>query len=146
MRNTTLTTLTTCSQQHRACERQGATLVEFAMVVPLVFMLGFGFVEFGRYSLARHALEESARVGCRAAIVKNATVGNIEATVKKTLTPFGIKGHQVTVSNLSVNQGDMVTVEISVSYDKVKWMPMPEFLTLKTISAACSLPKEADQN
>jgi len=130
--------------EHRSA-RRGAFLVEFAVVVPIVFVLGFGFIEFGRFSLARHALEEAARVGCRTAIVKGAVVADVDSSVTNTLAPFGISGHTTTISNLNVNQGDMVTVTISVPYESVRWLPTPRFISLATFTVKCSLPKEANE-
>jgi len=47
----------------------GQTLVEFALVVPLLFLLLFGSVEFGRVFHAYHVVTSAAREGARAAAV-----------------------------------------------------------------------------
>jgi Flp pilus assembly protein TadG len=47
----------------------GQTLVEFALIVPLLLLLVFGIVEFGRLFFAHHIITGAAREGCRAAAV-----------------------------------------------------------------------------
>ena len=45
--------------------RNGATLVEFALVAPVFFALLFGTLEFGRALWIQQALQETAIVGAR---------------------------------------------------------------------------------
>ncbi|MFQ5733017.1 MAG: TadE/TadG family type IV pilus assembly protein [Planctomycetaceae bacterium] len=140
----TATRITRPDPQPSRSERRGGFLVEFAMVVPFVFLVIFGFVEYSRFALVRHGLEESARVGCRSAIVKGATVDDVKTSVANALAPFGVTGQTTTVSNLSVCQGDIVTVTITVPYSNLKWLPSPQFLSPPAVTVTCSLPKESD--
>ena len=58
----------------RLCGRsEGQALVEFAFVAPLLFLLLFGIIEFGRFVYTGHVLEEATREGARYAIVHGAT-------------------------------------------------------------------------
>lgn len=56
------------STSRRERER-GATLVEAALVTPLLFMLVFGVIEFGTAWFHRSAVEDMSAVGARAASV-----------------------------------------------------------------------------
>ena len=49
--------------------RRGQALVEFALVVPLLFLLFLGIVETGRLVFYLHTLNNAAREGARYAIV-----------------------------------------------------------------------------
>jgi Flp pilus assembly protein TadG len=48
-----------------AAARDGATAVEFALVLPMFLMLVFGAVEFGRLLWTKQALQETAIAGAR---------------------------------------------------------------------------------
>ena len=61
----------------RCSRRRGATLVEFAMVVPVVFVFMFGLIELSRYVMVQQALTSAAHRGCRMAIL--ATTVNDDA-------------------------------------------------------------------
>lgn len=56
------------STSRRGSER-GATLVEAALVTPLLFMLVFGVIEFGTAWFHRSAVEDMSAVGARAGSV-----------------------------------------------------------------------------
>jgi len=50
----------------RVCRAEnGATLVEFALVAPVFFVLLFGTIEFGRALWTQQALQETATAGAR---------------------------------------------------------------------------------
>jgi hypothetical protein len=48
---------------------RGATIVEFAMVLPVFMLLLFGIIEFGRYFFVQHTLQFATREGTRLALV-----------------------------------------------------------------------------
>lgn len=49
--------------------QDGATLVEFALIAPLLFLLIFGIIEFGLLLFNQHVITTSSREGARAGIV-----------------------------------------------------------------------------
>ena len=64
--------------QRFRCER-GQALVEFALLVPVLLLLIFGAIEFGRVFHATHVITSAAREGARAAAVHK---NNEEITIK----------------------------------------------------------------
>jgi Flp pilus assembly protein TadG len=48
---------------------RGATLVEFALVLPFLFMFVFGIMDFGLYFFVEHSLQFATREGVRLALV-----------------------------------------------------------------------------
>jgi Flp pilus assembly protein TadG len=131
---------------NRRGRRRGAALVEFAVVAPLMFLMFFLFIEFDRYIFVRDAMEEAARSGARTAILKDATLDDVQANVAAILAVAGVDGYSVAVTpelSSSFQQGDMITVTVSVDYEDVSWLPSMRFLGDKSISVACSLPREA---
>ena len=57
---------------YRTCDDRGGTLVEFALVAPLLFLLLFGVIEFARVGHGFNTVWTAAREGARYAT----TVGN----------------------------------------------------------------------
>lgn len=128
-------------------DRRGAAAVEFAVIAPLIFVLLFAGIEFGRVLMAYHGLDEAAREGCRQAIAWNATQEDVEQTVGERLASFGIAGYTLSTdpSDLSgVSQWDPVSVRIDVPYGQVSWLPVPRYLQGITLTGSCTLPQESN--
>ncbi len=49
----------------RARNSRGASMVEFAIVMPILFLVLFGVIEFGRYVALVHAVETGSRTAAR---------------------------------------------------------------------------------
>src|SRR5262249_57060777 len=92
----------------RQPQRSAASIVEFAFVAPLMFMLLLAVFEFGRTFMVMELLTEGARVGCRLAIVEGTTSQQIQDTVTNYLAGVGINGDTVGVI---VNDAPVNTVE-----------------------------------
>ena len=115
------------------------------MVAPLLFMIIFLFIEFDRYVFVRQSMQEAARTGARIAILKGATEAEVQEAAAAVLTVAKVEGYTLAVTpglTGDFEQGDLVTVALSVDYGSVSWLPSLRFLQNKTINATCSLPKE----
>ena len=92
--------------------QKGQSLVEFAMVLPLLVLLLFGITDFGRifhaYLTIDHAGREAARV---------ASIGKDNTTVKSTAvndaTGIGLTVGQVEITPATRTSGTDVTVTIT---------------------------------
>ena len=49
--------------------QEGATVVEFAIILPLLLLLIFGIIEFGLFLFNRHVITNAVREAARAGIV-----------------------------------------------------------------------------
>ncbi len=83
---------------------RGQALIEFALTIPVVFMVLFGIIDFGRALYAYDLVTNAARLGTRYAIVHGtsctpspctATSGDIQTYVQSMVT--GIDASSVTV-------------------------------------------------
>jgi Flp pilus assembly protein TadG len=59
----------------RSRDERGSAAVEFALVLPLLLMLVFGIIDFGRMYNAKITLNEAAREGARSAALQTAASG-----------------------------------------------------------------------
>ena len=78
--------------------RTGATTVEFAIVVPLVFLFFFAAYEFSRMSMVRHTVEMAAYEGARRGIVPGATSEDAVNRANEVLAAIGTRDATITVT------------------------------------------------
>jgi len=122
--------LTSRTPSNRAIRRErGATLVEAAVVFPLLFLVLFALVEFGM------AFKNSLSVGhgAREATRAGATFGNdvhanllVLREVEKVMDPVGIAlGLQVRIYDPETSAGDTYTFQEGFAGD-CNWSPCPD--------------------
>ena len=125
--------------------RHGTVVVEFAAVAPVLFLVIFACIEFGRALMAVQSLEEAARSGCRVAVLRGATTTEIEAEVDSILAPSGISVYTVQTQPINFATAERwasITVTVTASFDDMSWLPLPKYLSGQTYTASCTLPKE----
>jgi len=76
---------------------RGQSLVEFALVLPVFFLLLFGVLDLGRGVLAFNSVSNSAREGARTAIVDQ-TVSAINARAIRTSTGAGLSSGDIRIA------------------------------------------------
>ena len=69
------------SVRARSRDERGSAAVEFALVLPLLLMLIFGIIDFGRMLNDKITLTEAAREGARSAALQTAADGIARAKV-----------------------------------------------------------------
>jgi Flp pilus assembly protein TadG len=95
---------------HRLTRDSGAALVEFAIIAPLLFMLVFGIIEFGRAYNAQNTLTHAAREGAREfAITQDAAAG--ETAAKSAATSLNSSNITATFSDCIPGDPATVTLE-----------------------------------
>lgn len=63
-------------------ERRGQSLVEFALILPLLIVVIMGVLDFGRAIAAYNSISNAARTGMRVAIVDQ-TEANVDAAARR---------------------------------------------------------------
>lgn len=124
--------------RNRHRNRGGAAVVEFAIVAPLLFMLVFGIIEFGRMIMVQQILTNASREGARRAIIEDVSGSEVVNLVSEYLTASSIDGATVTVEPMSLNLGfgDPVTVTVEVPFADVSWGGSAWFLGGSTFQAS----------
>ncbi len=77
--------------------RRGQSLVEFALVLPIFFLLLFGVLDLGRGVLAFNSVSNAAREGVRTAIVDQ-TVSAIKARAARTSTGAALSAGDIRIA------------------------------------------------
>jgi Flp pilus assembly protein TadG len=102
--------------------RRGQALVEFALILPLLMLVLFGIVEFGRAWNAKQVLTDAAREGARLAVVGDPTItqpSQVDDRVKEKIARGGFDTTQVTIAypdGFKTGTGDITSVEVSMPY------------------------------
>jgi Flp pilus assembly protein TadG len=95
----------------RAPRDRGAAAVEFALLLPLLTLLVFGIVDFGRALNAQITLTQAAREGARMAALGEPNVVSGTQAAATGLSPVS-----VTVTSCPVGAGAGVNAVVQVSY------------------------------
>ena len=113
-------------------QRRGATVVEFALVAPVMFLFIFGIFEFGRMMMVQQAVTNAAREGCRkASLVTTINSTDVDTVVRNVMESVIADASNtakvrvnVTPTNMaSLTSGTPVSVDVEVSYSDVSWPP-----------------------
>ena len=86
---------------------KGATVLEFALVLPLLLMLACGIMDFGYLYFQLHLANQAAREGARIAAT-GGTLQNVESSVQNYDSQL-----QVSMSPSSPTSGSNVTVTVT---------------------------------
>jgi len=94
---------------------RGAALVEFAIVLPMLLLVVWGIVDFGRLFFTSNSLATSVREGARyAAVLSSPSAGTaaIKSKVQASFTPFG--GPALTAGLITVLDNSLVDGTVTV--------------------------------
>jgi TadE-like protein len=133
--------------------RRAAAAVEFAVILPVFFLLIFGMIEYGRMIMVQQVITNAAREGARLAVLDGSTTDEVKTRVKSYLTSGSISTTHATVDVYANNNqalgnagfGDPITVSVSIPFLEVSWLPSPMYLGGKTLTATTVMRREAVQ-
>ena len=133
-------------QAHRRAERRkAAAVVEFAVVVPVFFLLIFGMIEYGRMVMVQQILTNAAREGARVGILDNSTTADVTSAASQYLTSANILNPTISVTPnppSSAALGAPVSVTVSVGFNQVSWLPSPFYLGGTTMTFTATMRRE----
>ena len=110
---------------HKLSRETGAALVEFAIITPLLLVLVFGIIEFGRAYNAQNTLTHAAREGAREyAITQDPIAG--EAAAKDAATSLNPANITATLSACDPGQPASVTLEYPFEL-QIAFFPVSSF-------------------
>jgi Flp pilus assembly protein TadG len=121
---TTAATATSSSRRHRHQVKrfrrsggdQGSAAVEFALVLPVLMLILFGIIDFGRMLHARIVLSQAAHEGARtAAILDEAAADNTIDAVLGSMVD-GLEGRDVTDCEGAVGGDATVTLTYGFAF------------------------------
>ena len=125
----------------RKRHRRGATVVEFALTAPLLFLLVMAAIELGRINMILHTTDHAAYEAARAGIVPGADSESIEARAFQVLSTTGVRNAVVTVQPESLDDASEITVSVFVPIGGNAWIA-PKLYTYDGIQGQATLNRE----
>ncbi len=118
--------------------RSGATTVEFAIVVPVIFALFLGTIEMTRLNFIRHSAANAAYEGARKAIIPGSSFTEATDEAMRLMQAVGVS-NGVTAALTTLN--DTMTVTVTVPVNQNSW-GVARFSSGMIITQSCTLSKE----
>jgi Flp pilus assembly protein TadG len=129
-------------RSRRARDRHGATLVEFAFVAPVFFLILLASIEFSRLNVMRHTAAHAAYEAARTALVPGATADEAIAAANTLLGIVGTRGATVTVDPaVLTDETAEVTVDIDIPFNRNALL-VPRFSKNRSLTASSTLRTE----
>ena len=148
------------SQAAIRSRRRGSTLIEFALIVPILTVMLLGIIEFGWLVKNHLTVANVTREGARAASLGK-TVGEIQDRIKNSAKPVVIANSNITLErsgdkgasytgfpadNTSTNpyengvqSGELIRITVKLNHASLTSLP---FMTGKTIQVAVAIVRE----
>lgn len=127
-------------RRFQTARRDGVTMVEFAVVANVMFLMIFTCIEFARINMVRNMAQDAAYYAARAVMVPGATREEAEQEVERLLGSLLASGYEVNVEDFG-NESDEIVVNIEVDLNAVALIT-PIFFKDKTLSTTARLRTE----
>ena len=134
---------------------RGNAILEVMLILPVLWALSMGLVEFGYFFYAKHVFQAAARDAARAAILGSATNASLDAAITNNMTAAGLQncGYTKTVTNASspynaiadvatVTRGTGIKVTVSVNFGNLNVRPLGIIPANKPLSGMTTMIKE----
>ena len=126
--------------------RCGATTVEFALCLPVLFLFTFAALEFSRVNMIRQSVENATYEGCRRGIVPGATVQDVRDATQEVLDTILAQNAQISILPTVITKDTPeVSVTIAVPINSNSWVA-PLFFNGKTVAGTMTLQRERGLN
>ena len=126
--------------------RRGTVTVEFALMVPIAFLLTFGLVEFTRVNMIRNTAQNAVYQAARAAIIPGGTAADAKAEANSILSIVRVNNAAVTVEPATITRSTrQIEVSISIPLGQNLWVT-PRYFSHQTMVKKCVLTRESTQS
>jgi len=123
--------------------RRGATTVELALVLPVLFLVIFASFEFSRLNMLKHLADAAAYEGAREGIIIGATTNDVEAQANVILAAGYAVGATITTTPTTITDDTTdVQVDVSIPVSGNFWV-MPAYAS-GAITGSCRLSTERE--
>ena len=129
-------------RSRKANDRHGVAAVEFALVVPILFLMFFAALEFTRVAMIRHTADNAVYEACRVGIIPGATRVEVEQRAIDVLSTIGVSDVTVRIVPNSIDRNtDEVRVSVEIELDSNSYVP-PHFFQGQRITRELTLRRE----
>jgi len=128
----------------RLRDRSGNSVIEFALVLPLLLLVVFGITEFGRAWFVVNALAAASREGVRLAVVTGPDVAAVTTRVEEVLDAAIITPTSVVVTGpVAGDPQRRVTVTVTADFTVIPGEILGSFSGTIPLQASTSMRHES---
>ena len=122
--------------------RKGATAVEFALTLPILFLFLFAGYELSRANMIMHTCEAAAYEGARVGIVPGATPAKVRAAASQVLATVGVQNATISTDPRVIEaETETIAVTVQVNFaDNTALKPL--FMGIGTFVRTCTMERE----
>src|SRR5262245_27387459 len=135
--------------RRQSAARRGAAVVEFAVLAPVLFLLIFGMIEYGRMVMVQQLITNASREGARVAILDGMANSDVIQAVQDHIGgSIPIANGDVTTDPTDITtaaSGTLITVTVGVNLSDVSWLPDAFWLGSKRLTASSAMRRESVQ-
>jgi len=120
------------SRQSVRKQQRGAALLELAILLPLLIILLFGFVEFGRALLQTNTLNKAISIGARyiaripdAVAVTTDSDGKVTACATGSQWSGATTNAELLIENSSAGTGAIILAGLEATFSNPEWRELP---------------------
>lgn len=132
------------SRNHK--RQRGLATIEAALILPMLLLLTFGILEYGWIFIKSGQINNAARHGVRAAVLPDATVGDVSAAIDDFMSRAGLaeSGYSAVLSAdpAAVEPGTPISVTITVDYEGIALTQFPLLPTPGQLGGEVAMAKE----
>jgi Flp pilus assembly protein TadG len=121
---------------NRFRRERGQDLIEFALVMPLLFLMVFGILEFALVFFTYNTIADAARDGARYGVIGVRSISDtagIVATVYEVTDAANLSRAKLTVTS-SQPTATSVRVDVAYQMDLISWLTGSPGVTLRAAS------------
>ena len=142
----------------RHCDRKGAAVVEFAIVLPLIALILLGSIDVGQSIYVAQVVNEASREAARQAARFDTTSEDVVRTTVRSFSRNNFAGMSDAAVDVSftnsagdpiasgdlsaISSGSALSVQVALQYDSVRWMPGIPFFGGRTIATTTIMRRE----
>jgi Flp pilus assembly protein TadG len=98
-------------------DKDGQSIVEFALILPVLLLILFGVTEFGRAIMVTNLLNTASREGARfAAVHPSMPVDSIQVKVQNILDAANIDAKEISVQEIDIDGTAYVKVVVKTDF------------------------------
>lgn len=122
--------------------RSGATVVELAITLPVLFLVLFSSYELARANLLRHAARAAAYEGARVGILPGTSIDQIEKAANFVLGSVGVRAADIVVTPANFQtRTPVVRVDVRIDANR-NLLFAPFFFRNAVFAGDCELSRE----
>lgn len=108
--------------RHNKHLRRGTTVVETAVMAPLLITAMLGMIEVGYAFMVKQTVTLAAREGARAGALPGGDISDVQAAADASMSAANLNGYNVTSNITSLGPTDLeVWVEVSIPLDRASF-------------------------